>query len=135
MDWAEQGEGLVKKNKTYLPKREPALPAKEPIDLPTARTVLQTVVDTNEDSLTVSSDLSKVGPYSTQQVRAAFHILTEDILENHPRTGNSLEFRTVKETPHGMVVLVANRKLEYTKGGSIKVIAPIGKIKSISLDA
>ncbi len=116
----KEGSGLIKKGLDvalskahFLPKK----PDREAMDLAAAREVLKVVVNTPESTFTETSDLDKVGPYNSEQIREALKVVSQDITQ---RTGVSKFGRSYaeKQTPYGKVFLIVRQQFyeEYESG-------------------
>lgn len=97
-----QGKDIVK-----IGLREPQLPIRDFLDLDAARLVLEAVVGVHERTLTETSDLTKIGCYSTDQIREALDLVSQNIMAS---SGN--ENRTEKQTPYGKLSLLVRRQID-----------------------
>ena len=81
------------------------------MNLDIARSVLQAIAVFQEESMTESSPLDKIGNYSIEDVRQAFQLVGENLLLRHEVTSGDKNGKTLKkEDPQGHVFLRFNYK-------------------------
>lgn len=86
------------------------------LDLSTARSILQLVVDTHENNFDESSDLNRLGPYSITKVREALKIVSLEVFRKHGGEPTPDNFVVSKFTPDGIplhfAIYSTNRRLD-----------------------
>lgn len=88
-------------------------PNHESLDLTTARLVLETLVGIHENTLTETSDLTKVGKYDTNCIRKALNLVSQEILNTHQNELLLLGTSTTrKQTAYGKLSLTVFQKLD-----------------------
>lgn len=115
----EEPKGLIKINTQDIVPAKSKLPSREPVDLATARVILQTIVDTHENTFTEGSDLTKAGSYGIEQIREALTLVSQDIMQTMGvnQFGRS---HAEKQTPNGKLSLIVRHRL-YKKDGFRKL--------------
>jgi hypothetical protein len=77
-----------------------SLGKRKEFDSKTARDILQLVVDTNENSLTIS-DLNKLGPYSVKDIQRAVKVVSLDVFRKNGGEPTMDNFIITKKTKAG----------------------------------
>src|SRR5260221_64429 len=64
-------------------KRDVRSSQQEQVDFDTARTILQTIVNTHESTITETTPLDRIAGFTTEQVRQAEKVIAQSIIEKH----------------------------------------------------
>jgi hypothetical protein len=83
------------------------------MDLDTATTVLQTIVDTHESSITSETQLDKIGGYTTEEIREAERVVAQSIMDKYGSEKRPYLVSTNKLTPQGKLHLVLGKDVVH----------------------